>query len=227
MVPSSPFEALGAYAADARDLVIEVVQARHALAADAHEAAGTRYTFGFGGQWRDLLEDTYEAFKDRGFQAHRLVPAGYRLPIVNGGLVFVWRVPAAADVESGFATSKTRMSGFFARRPVEMFGQSFIEGGDETRNASEQDELERMILAAGEFMPVVLVMVRSTPRSLNAIDWAVAEYAGGTVHLHGEETIWKPEFGAASAADDVESFDSGIPVVPSLEPQKQDFTPDA
>ncbi|WP_406245424.1 hypothetical protein ACI7YT_10195 [Microbacterium sp. M] len=203
------------------------MQARHARSADAHEAAATRYAIAFGGQWRDLLEDTYEAFKDRGYQAHRLVPAGYRLPVVNGGLVFVWRVPAAADVESGFATSKTRMGGFFARRPVEMFGPSFVEGSEETRNASEQAELERMILAAGEFMPVVLVMVHSTPRSLNAIDWAVAEYVGGTVRLHGEETIWKPEFVATSAADEVESFDSGSPVAPSLELQTQDRTPDA
>lgn len=227
MVPGSPFEALGSHAADARDLVVEVVQARHALAADAHLAAATRYTIGFGGQWRDLQEDTVDAFKDRGYLPYKLKPAGYRLPIVNGCLLFVWRVPATPDAVGGFASSKTRMNGFFAQEPVGLFGTSFVEGGDDVRNAGEQAEFERAVRAAGEVMPVVLVMVHSTPRQLTSIEWAVAEYVGGTVRPLGLETIWEHPAESGEATDDVESFDSGTPVVPSLELQKQDRTPDA
>lgn len=222
MVPNSPVDALGSHAADARDLVVEVVLSRHERATEAHEVAATRYAIGFGGQWRDLLEDTVDAFKDRKFQPYKLAPAGYRLPIVNGCLVFVWRVPATPDAVSGFASSKTRMNGFLAQQPLDLFGPSFVEGGEEIRNSGEQVDFERALRAAGEAMPVVLVMVHSTPRQLISIEWAVAEYVRGTVRLHGEETIWEatPETGVAT--DNVESFDSGTPVPPSVEPQTQD-----
>lgn len=222
MVPSSPIDALGPHAADARDLVIEVVRSRHERATESHEAAATRYTIAFGGQWRDLLEDTLDAFKDRGFQSHKLRPAGYRLPIVNGCLVFVWRVPATPDAVRGFASSRTRMNGFFARQPLDLFGSSFAEGGEEIRNGSEQAEFERALQTAGEAMPVVLVMVHSTPRQLTLIEWAVAEYEGGAVQLHGDETIWKATPETEEANIDVESFDSGTPVAPSVELQIQD-----
>lgn len=222
MVPNSPTEALGSHAADARDLVVEVVQSRHERAAEAHETAATRYTIGFGGQWRDLLEDTYDAFKDRGYQHYKLAPAGYRLPIVNGCLLFVWRVPATPDAVSGFASSKTRMNGFFAQQPLDLFGTSFAEGGEALYSASERAELERALRAAGEAMPVVLVMVHSTPRQLDSIDWAVAEYTRGTVRLHGEVPIWKATRETGVATVEVESFDSGTPVAPSVELQTQD-----
>lgn len=227
MVPNTPLDALGAHAADARDLLVEIVQVRHDRAAEAHEAAATRYTIGFGGQWRDLLEDTFEAFKDRGFQSYKLKPAGYRLPIVNGCLVFVWRVPATPDAVSGFASSKTRMNGFFAQEPIDMFGSSFVKGGEDIRNTSEQADFERALKAAGEVMPVAIVMVHSTPRQLTSIEWAVAEYANGAVRLHGEETIWEATPGSEAASVDVESFDSGTPITPSVELQTQDRPSDA
>lgn len=227
MVPSSPFEAFGSHAVEARDLVVEVVQARHALAADAHEAAATRYAIGFGGQWRDLQEDTVDAFKDRGFLPYKLKPAGYRLPMVNGCLLFVWRVPATPDAVSGFASSKTRVNGFFAQEPVGLFGTSFIEGGEEFRSTSELAEFERAVRAAGAVMPVVLVMVHSTPRQLSSIEWAVAEYVNGMVRPHGQETIWEHRVESGDASVEVESFDSGSPVLPSLELQTKDRTSDA
>ncbi|SDL21781.1 hypothetical protein SAMN04488593_0340 [Microbacterium azadirachtae] len=227
MVPNSPADALGPHAADARDLLVEVVHARHDRAAEAHDAAATRYTIGFGGQWRDLLEDTVDAFKDRGHLPYKLRPAGYRLPIVNGCLVFVWRVPATPDAVSGFASSVTRMNGFFAQEPIDLFGSSFVDGGEEIRNEREQAEFERALKAAGAVMPVVLVMVHSTPRQLTSIDWAVAEYANGAVRLHGEETIWESTLGDETATVYVESFDSGTPVAPAVELQTQDRRSDA
>lgn len=222
MVPNSPNDALGTHAADARDLIIEVVRSRHERATEAHEAAATRYAIGFGGQWRDLLEDTVDAFKDRGFQSYKLAPAGYRLPIVNGCLVFVWRVPTTPDAVGKFASSKTRMNGFFAQQPLDLFGPSFVEGGEEIRNSREQVDLEQALRAAGEAMPVVLVMVHSTPRQLTSIDWAVVEYTSGAVRTHGEVTIWEATAETGIATDDVESFDSGTHAGPPVEPQIQD-----
>jgi len=74
---------------------------------------------------------------------------------------------------------------------------------------------------------VVLVMVHSTPRQLTSIEWAVAEYANGTVRPLGLETIWEHPAEGGDATAEVESFDSGTPVVPSLEPQKQERSSDA
>lgn len=227
MIQNSPNEALGRDAADARELLVDVVRSRHERAAEAHEAAATRYTIGFGGQWRDLLEDTVDAFSDRGFQPHRLSPAGYRLPIVNGCLIYVWRVPGAPDAPGKFATSKTRMNSFFEQEPLPLFGSSFVEGGDDIRNESERDDFERALRAVNKAMPVVLVMVQSTPERLFSIDWALAEYVDGIVRLHGDERIWTAMSSAGEVAVDVESFDSGEPVVPSIELQKQSRPSDA
>lgn len=228
MVPTSPADALGAHVESARDLLVEVIRARHENAADAHDAAKTRYGLVFGGQWRDLLDDTRDAFKDRGFSVHKLIPAGYKLPIVNGSLLFVWRIPVGVEAVANFASSTTRRNGFLSPQPdPTLFGPSFDDGGDSPRDAIEQAELERLIQSAGETMPVVLVMVHSSPRQLVSISWAVAEHVAGKVQLSGEETIWESELGAEAAEANVESFDTGLPVVPTIEVQKQDQPSDA
>src|SRR5688572_13512705 len=108
MAPSSAVEALGDHAGAARDLVVEVVRARHERSVEAHEASGSRHMLGFASQWRDLYDEANDAFKDRGYKSYRLAPAGWRLPIVNGCLLVVWRVPSGANAIGGFAASKTR-----------------------------------------------------------------------------------------------------------------------
>ncbi|QCR42096.1 hypothetical protein C1N74_16005 (plasmid) [Microbacterium sp. SGAir0570] len=214
MAYNTPAEAFGEYASMARELIIEVVQTRHDSSADGHDAAKTRFLNFFGSQWRDLLCDARDAFKERGFETYKLSPGGYRVPIVNDALLFVTRVPEGVDVVRDFASSKTRVSSFFARRDPELFGNSFIDGGEEARNADEVERFEKMVEAAGAVMPVVLVMVHSTPRQLSSIDWAVAEYRSGQVHLHGEESIWSDDYAGEGIDFDVESFDSGVPAAP-------------
>ncbi|KFF59182.1 hypothetical protein JF66_13160 [Cryobacterium sp. MLB-32] len=228
MVPNSPAEALGSHSPGVHDLVIEVVQARHERAVEAHEAAATRYAMGFGSQWRDLLDDTRDAFKDRGYPSRKLAPGGYRIPIVNDCLVYVWRVPSAPDAVSDFASSTTRMNGFSASPPEPaLFDNSFVDGGAPTLDGVAGLEVQRLVTLLGGEMPVVLVMVRSSPRHLGSIEWAVAEFAAGKVRLHGEETIWEPELSMDEAVADIESFDSGTPVAPAVELQEQDRPSDA
>src|SRR5690606_20746770 len=101
--------------------------------------------------------------------------------------------------------------------------------GDEPQSegeASEEAEVERLARAVGDAMPLVLVMVHSSPRQLQSIEWAIAELDEdtGKVKLHGHEAIWEPEADVDGVASDIESFDSGTPVAPAVELQKQEST---
>ncbi|MFM9272323.1 hypothetical protein [Pseudarthrobacter sp. NKDBFgelt] len=229
MVPVSPADVLGSHVRDVRPLVVETVRSRHDRFAEAHQVSGSRYTMGFGSQWRDLLDDVQEALRDRGYRTHKLAPAGYKLPVVNDCLVYVWRVPDSVDSVSSFASSPTRLNGFSAQ-PLDpmLFEPGFTgePGSGPTVGSPEEAELERVVRAAGDVMPLVLVMVQSSPRQLQSIEWAVAELdeQTGEVKLHGQESIWEPEFNVDDAAIDVESFDSGTPTGPTIEPQEQEGT---
>jgi len=171
--------------------------------------------------FRSLLDDAHDALKDHGFQAHKLTPGGHKIPVVNDCLVYVWRVPDTPGAVSLFASSPTRMNGFTAAPPPPMLFEPSLVDGDEP--VAEESELEQVVRAFSDTMPLVLVMVESTPRQLQSIEWAVAVLDdAGKVQLRGQESIWEPEFVVDDTASDVESFDSGTPVAPVVEVQKQD-----
>lgn len=230
MVPDSPADALGSHTPGVRDVLVAVVRSRHDRFAEAHEISGSEYAMGFGSQWRDLLNDARKALTDCGFQSHKLDPAGYKLPVVNDCLVYTWRIPDAAD-PSRFASSPTKKNGFAVPPPPPMlFEPGFTGEADLAVDSPEQAELERVVREVGDTMPLVLVMVHSSPRQLQSIEWAVAKLDEETdeVHLHGQECIWQPEPVVEAEASEVESFDSGTPKGPMLEPQEQEeIDPDA
>lgn len=230
MVLDSPAEVLGTQAPVLRDLLVEVVRARHALAAEAHVVSESRYAMGFGSQWRDLLDDTRDALRDRGFRSAKLAPGGHAIPVVNDALVYVWRVPNNPAAVSEFASSPTRRNGF-TTPPLDpaLWEPSLAEGQQPAEDTAEGSEIGPVLLAAGDSMPLVLVMVESTPRALQSISWAVAVLDGeGKVELRGQEAIWEPEPVIDDATDGVESFDSGAPVGPKVEPREQEGSgPDA
>jgi hypothetical protein len=227
MAPDSPVDTLGTHAPGLRDLLVDIVQARHSLAAEAHVVSESRYAMGFGSQWRDLLDDICEVLKDRGFRSIKLPPGGHEVPVVNDNLVYVWRVANNPNAVSEFASSPTRKNGFMAAPLDPTLWEPSLSGEPEpVQNATEESELGPLLREVGDTMPLVLVMVESTPRQLQSIEWAIAMLDGdGKVQLHGQECIWKPELAADSAASDVESFDSGVPVAPVVELQRQDRTP--
>lgn len=224
MVPASPAEALGQHTETVKDLVVESVRQRHGRFADAHQVSGSRYTMGFGAQWRDQLDDVHEVLRDRGYRAHKLPPAGYKLPVVNDCLVYVWRVPGSDDAVTSFASSPTRVNGFSAPLDPQLFEPGDAEELGTVQDSSEKGQLGQVARAASGVMPLVLVMIQSSPRQLHAIDWAVAELnlASGEVSLHGQESIWEPEVTQRAAATEVESFASGTPIEPSIEPREQE-----
>lgn len=230
MVPDSPADALGSYAATVREVGGDVVRTRHGYAADAHQAAHTRNTRGYSTLWHDLLVDAQESFADRGFETYRVPPAGYKIPVINGCLVYLWRIPASGDL-AHFAMSPTKRS-LFGAPPLDppLFGPDFVNDFESADPSAEEAAFASVVRASGETMPLVLVMFRSSPRQLQSIEWAVAEFVEETeeVRYHGQEAIWQPEFAVEAEAPDAESFDHGAPAMPTIEPRKQEGSdPDA
>ena len=180
---------------------------------------------GFGSQWRDLLDDAHDKVTERGFQSHKLAPGGHKIPVVNDCLVYVWRVPDGPDAVSKFAVEPDASGRVSSPRRLRRCCSSpaFTDEVQPAEEAPETAEIASMMAAVGDTMPLVLVMVWSTPRQLQSIEWAVAVLDdAGKVQLRGQECIWEPELIADDAASDVESFDSGAPVAPVVELQKQD-----
>ncbi|MFT4127766.1 MAG: hypothetical protein QM662_16250 [Gordonia sp. (in: high G+C Gram-positive bacteria)] len=212
-----------------------MVLTRHRYAAEAHQAAHTRTTRGYSTLWHDLLVDVQEAFGGRGCDLYKLAPAGYKVPIVNGCILYVWRIPVSND-PAHFATSPTKMSCFDAVVPepalfdAAFVGASSVPAGDSVDEPEQEVDLSAVVSSVDGTVPVVLVMVDSSPQQLRSIGWAVAELdrESGEVGFHGQETIWQPEPVVESDATGVESFDSGTPIPPAVEPREQEGTdPDA
>lgn len=233
MVSASPADALGSHARDVGPLVVETVQSLHNRFAEAHQVSGSRYAMGYGSLWRDLLDHVQEALTKEGHRTYKLRPASYKLPVVNNCLVYVWRIPDSVGTASSFPSSPTRFNCFTAEPLDQMLFEPGFTGEPESgpdAKVPEEAELEDVVRAAEEVMPLILVMVRSSPRELQSIEWAVAELDKdtGKVTLHGIESIWQPELRGDDVAINVESFDSGTPTSPTIKPQEQEGTqPDA
>lgn len=225
MSPDSPAEALGSKAPGLRDLLVETIQARHALAAEAHAASESRYATGFGSQWRDLMDDTLDALKPLGFPSCKLAPGGHEIPVVNDCLVYVWRVPNNPNAVKDFASSPTRRNSFTISSPLQsaLLEPSLSDEEESICDNTYQGEIEPVLQEVGGSMPLVLVLVKSTPRQLQSIEWAVAVLDGnGKVALRGTETIWEMESVTDSNTTNVEAFDSGSPVIPKIEPREDE-----
>lgn len=229
MLQDSPVALLGVQAPRVRDLVVDVARSRHDKAAEAHQVSGSRYGMGFGSQWRDLLDDAHDAFIESGFRTHKLAPGGHKVGVVNDCLVYVWRVPDDPNAVRDFASSPTRQSGFVAQPPPAMLWEGNVpEQAELAEEASAAAETASILEAVRDTMPLVLVMVWSTPRPVQSMEWAVAVLDdSGKVELRGQEPLWEAELVADDVLSDVESFDSGVPGGPTIEPRKQDRSSDA
>lgn len=224
MGPDSPTEALGPDAPGLRALLVETVRRRHVLAAEAHLVSESRYFMGFGSQWRDLLDDVRDALKGRGHRVCKVPPGGHEFPVVRDCLVYVWRVPSHQDAVSEFASSPTRRNTFATAPPdPTLWEPNLQEQQDSGQWATHESEVRPILESIADTMPLILVLVHSTPRQLQSIEWAVAKLDGdGKVELRGREEVWEPEPVANGDSPGVEAFDSGSPVRPNLQLREEE-----
>lgn len=221
MVPDSPVDALGSHAPEVRSVLVDVARFRHDRSAEAHQISESQFSIAFASQWRDLLVEAHSALHARGYQTHRLLPAGYRLPVVNECLVYLWRVPGTPHAVNRFASSPTRKNGFTASPPPAMLPHLFADGVEQSDTSSDDSSLHRTLMALGT-MPMVLVLVHSSPWKLRSIEWAIATLDdANNVALLGQETIWEPEVVADEGTPSVDAFDSGTPSVAIVEVRKE------
>lgn len=230
MVPDTPADALGSHTVLVRSLIIQTVRDRHKCMVEAHQAASTRYQTLFASQWRDLLVDVCDALTSHGYPSYKLVPAGYRLGVVNRSLIYPWRVPATQHDVSKFASSLTRKNSFTALPPQAMlFG---TDSGLVESTPADDDSAQEAVLAelearaAAEAMPLVLVLIGSSPHQLSFIDWAIAMPGeDGQSVLSGRERLWEQHAqsvsGPASSVE-AQAFNSGTPDVPHVSLRAQD-----
>lgn len=215
MNPQSPDEALGGHAEIARQLVVDLVRTRHDLAAEAHAITQSRSAAGFATQWRDLLNDAESAFKAKGHRLHTLRPGGYRVPVVNGALVYVWRVRDTAEAVAHFPSSPTRLGAFDVPSPDPTLFDGVFTEEFAVVDPDDDSRVEALQAAVREALPVVVVLVWSTPRQLRLIEWALGKVdAEGNMELLGREALWRPEQVTVVEQASVDAFDSGAPEVP-------------
>lgn len=227
MFHTTPQEALGVGATDVHEAVVETVQSVHNRFAEAQHITRSRYGDVYGNQWRVLLDEVHDALSWKGYRTHTLRPGSYKVPVVGDCLVYTWRMPAAAgESVARFASSPTRKSGFDAAAPHPLLFETDPGGEPDGDDAEPQvPAVEQVISQVPERLSVVLVVVHSTPRRLQKIEWGLAELSEqtGEIELHGRQTIW--EFEMSSDGEGIApegAFDSGEPVGPTLTPRKQE-----
>lgn len=182
-------EVFGQYGPRLRDQIADMVVREHEASLDAQEASGHRSQSVYGEFWRGILE-RFEAFGDLpGATLVRPGDAPYRLPLVNGVVLFPWRYAKGRNAQletTRFGTSETRYAMTRLRqRPVQ---DALVEVDDLGLSEEEQALLSELESVSSD--PVVggarlvLVAIAASSRGLFGIDW-------GSVRLdHGGHLEW-------------------------------------
>ena len=168
-------ETFGTYGPRIREQVAEMVKAEHVASLDAQEASGHRSRSVYGEFWRGLLEK-FEAFGELpGAAMVRPGEAPYRLPVVNGVVIFPWRYAKSRETDfnaTRFATSDARIAVTSMRTPSV---QGSLELDLPNPGLSED---ERQLLAALQAddpviasSRLVLVAISSSVSGLFAVEW--------------------------------------------------------
>lgn len=210
-------ETFGTYGPHIRAQVAEMVKAEHEASLDAQEASGHRSRSVYGEFWRGLLEK-FEAFGELpGGTLVRPGEAPYKLPVVNGVVLFPWRYAKSRDTE--FAT--TRFATSDARAAVATLRAPSVQGVlDLDLPEPGLDEEERRLLAALHAddpiissSRLVLVAISSSVSGLFSVEWGEAKLSvAGFIEWVGspENLLQLPPSKPASTSPSG-SFTDGVP----------------
>lgn len=210
-------ETFGTYGPRIREQIAEMVQAEHDASLDAQEASGHRSHGVYGEFWRGLLEK-FEAFgKLPGATLVRPGEAPYKLPVVNGVVLFPWRYAKSRETDfatTRFATSDARVAVSTLRAPAT---QAALELGvpdpgldEDERRLLEALHADDPIIASSR---LVLVAISSSVSGLFSVEWGEAKLnAAGYIEWIGtpESLRSLPPTKPASTSP-MASFTDGVP----------------
>jgi hypothetical protein len=220
-------EIFGTYGPRIRDRVAEMVKAEHEASLDAQEASGHRSRGVYGQFWRGLLEKFEEFGELPGATLVRPGEASYRLPVVNGVVMFPWRYAKSRETElasTRFATSDTRVAVATMRTPP---AQRALELDlpdpgldDEERRLLEALHADDQVISSSR---LVLVAISSSVSGLFSIEWGEAKLnSAGTIQWIGSpENLRELPPSRPASTTPSGTFTDGVP------PRKfQDAKPD-
>jgi hypothetical protein len=113
-------QTFGTYGPHIRERIAAMVRAEHEASLDAQDASGHRSRSVYGEFWRGLLERFEEFAELPGGALVRPGEAPYRVPVINGVVLFPWRYARDEETELAdtmFATSAARMAVRALRQP--------------------------------------------------------------------------------------------------------------
>ncbi|MGD9530232.1 MAG: hypothetical protein AB7V44_26015 [Pseudonocardia sp.] len=207
----------GTYGPRIREQVAEMVKAEHEASLDAQDASGHRSRSVYGEFWRGLLEK-FETFGELpGATLVRPGEAPYRLPVVNGVVLFPWRYAKSRDTEfatTRFATSDARIALSTLRTPSVQHALDL--DLPDPRLSEEERQLLAALHAADPVISssrMVLVAVSSSVRGLFAAEWGEAKLnAAGFIEWVGrpENLLQLPRSGPVSTSP-ISTFTDGVP----------------
>jgi hypothetical protein len=209
----------GAYGPYIRDRIAQMVIAEHEASVDAQEASGHRSRSVYGEFWRGMLEK-FEAFGELpGAVLVRPGEAPYKLPVINGVVLFPWRYAKSRETE----LATTRFGTSDARRAIPALRPQLVQGSlDLDLPDPVLDEEERQLLAAIlelatdsvlSSCPLVLVAISSSASGLFSVVWGEAKLSSaGYVEWVGspESLLPMPQTKPASTSPTA-TFTDGVP----------------
>jgi hypothetical protein len=210
-------ETFSTYGPRIREQIAEMVKAEHEASLDAQEASGHRSRSVYGEFWRGLLEK-FEAFGELpGATLVRPGEAPYKLPVVNGVVLFPWRYAKSRETDfaaTRFATSDARMSVAALRAPTV---QATLELDLPDPGLSDQ---ERQLLAALHAddpviasSRLVLVAISSSVSGLFSIEWgeATLSTAGYIEWVSPPESLLQLPPSKPASTSPTATFTDGVP----------------
>jgi hypothetical protein len=174
-------ETFGAYGPYIRERIADMARAEHEASVDAQEASGHRSRSVYGEFWRGLLEKFEDFGKLPGASLVRPGEAPYKLPVVNGVVLFPWRYARSRQTElaaTPFGTSDARIA-VRTLRPPSVQAVLDLDIPDPAL-----DEDERLLLGAVRDLAddpfisscrLVLVAISSSVSGLFSVTWGEAK----------------------------------------------------
>lgn len=205
-----------------RGIIMKSVQGTHDVHVDGQQIIDPKGSRAYGGSiWvkmpNDLCDAVRRTFVDASvWQGSR---AGYSLPVLDGCVLYAWRVPGGKSAkEVSFLSSGVRedlVDGVRLAQPT------LFEGYRDEPDEGEEEVRELASEVAEGRLKLILIAVESTPERLSAVTWGEVKRGQGTeLGWPSEEILYTFEEDQSRPVPVPErTFADGLPPAPFVMPR--------